>query len=89
MATVCISAPARNSITSWIIYRRVYGSAENILPDLCDHVVSLDLPAVTNRSIIEFGMEIFITHQHVQFVTGNIDRDNGMAFLIVSGECEL
>jgi len=42
---------------------------ENILPDLCDHVVSLDLPAVTNRSIIEFGMEIFITHQHVQFVT--------------------
>ena len=27
-------------------------------------------------------MEIFITDQHVQFVTGNGDGDYGMAFLV-------
>jgi hypothetical protein len=26
-------------------------------------------------------MEIFITNKHVQFIIGNVDGDNGMAFL--------
>jgi len=54
---------------------------ENILPDLRDHVVSLDFPEIENRSIVESGMEIFVADKYVQLIAGNVDRDNGMAFL--------
>ena len=38
---------------------------KNILPDICDHVVSLDISAVADRSVVKSGMEIFITDKYV------------------------
>jgi hypothetical protein len=44
-------------------------------------VVSLDVPAAQDRSIIKPGMEIFTADQHVQFVADDVDGDNGMVLL--------
>ncbi len=57
---------------------------KNIFSNIRDHVVPVDIPTVTDRSVAEPGMEIFITDQYVQFIIGNIDGDIGMAFLINS-----
>ncbi len=44
-------------------------------------MVPVDFPKIKSWPVIEFGMEIFIADQYVQFVTGNGDGDYGMAFL--------
>ena len=54
---------------------------EDLLPDLPDHVVPLDLPAVADRPVTEPGMEIPAAHQYVQLTAGYGDGDIGMAFL--------
>jgi len=47
-------------------------------------VVPVDVPAVTNRSAIEPGMEISFAHKYGKPAAGNVDGDTGVAFL--SGE---
>ena len=54
---------------------------QNILPDICDHVVQVDLSAFAYRSVAEPGMEIFVADQHVQFIAGDGDGDLGVALL--------
>ncbi len=57
---------------------------KNIFPDISYHVVQVDIPEVAHRPVIEPGMEISITDQYVQFITGDTDGDNGLAFLAPS-----
>jgi hypothetical protein len=44
-------------------------------------VVQVDIPKVAYRSVIEPGMEIFIAHQYVEYITGNGNGNFEMAFL--------
>jgi hypothetical protein len=55
---------------------------QNIFPDIPHYVVQVDIPPVTDRPAAEPGMEIFITDQHDQFITGNSNGHTEMAFLI-------
>ena len=55
---------------------------KNIFLNIRHYVVSLDIPKIKDRSVVEPGMEIFITHQHGEFIDSNIDGDIGVAFLI-------
>ena len=57
---------------------------ENFFSHIRDHVVPVDVPAVTNRSAIEPGMEISFAHKYGKPAAGNVDGDTGVAFL--SGE---
>ena len=54
---------------------------ENIFPDFPDHVVSLDVSKIAYWPVIKFGMEIFIADQYAKFIAGDVDCNNGMAFL--------
>ena len=55
---------------------------KNFFPDIRDHVVPVDVSQVAYRSIAEFGVEIFITDQYVEFIIGYIDGHYGLVFLI-------
>ena len=41
----------------------------------------MEFSKIKNRSVIEFRMEIFVTDKYAQSIIGDVDGDNGLAFL--------
>ena len=58
---------------------------KNIFLNIRHYVVPVDIPQIKDRPAAEPGMEIFITHQHGEFINSNLNGNNGLAFL-VNGE---
>ena len=54
---------------------------ENVFFNIPDHVVQVDFPEIAYWSVVEPGMEIFIAHQHVQYIAGYSYGDIRLAFL--------
>ena len=54
---------------------------KNIFSHIPDHVVQVDLPSFADRPAAQPGMEIPVANKYGQSLIGDIDGDNGMAFL--------
>ena len=54
---------------------------KNVLSYFFDYVVQVDVSKVAYRSVVEFGMEIFVANKFIQFVIGYRGGDYGMVLL--------